>query len=473
MKSKPKRCYDWYVLKKLSKNWYVIGFLLFTFCLIIELFWLGAFYPATMNGDSINFWRMSALGSGYDNLQPILYTYLLFLLRRIWDSPAIVAILQILISSFLVTYFSMFLLKKGANKILVLLGYFAFVFSITVNISNTFVHKDSLYAQLILFMSIIIVGLFFKKEEETRSINFYLIGIILALIASIRYESVVYLLLIPFLMKYYKLATKRNLLITIITALTLFFCIQVPLPFLLKVKEYRYIQLYDVETQLMGVIFKQHGTNFSTADKSTLTTLSPLVNWDKLDPVWDGSYYSPTFKRALFADPNFASSWNKLFWKKIREYPVCYLSGRLQMAETLIAGGRINYPHIKSNELGLWQISAFDPSEYSGFLPDTFAKYNIRDFCLKLVNMTYYQNYAISFFLWSPFYLLVHLGFLTFALIKKKNYLIFYSVIALISFLAVMPMVTAAQFRYMYPLFYTSFFVPALYTIKAKVAINE
>jgi hypothetical protein len=444
------------MIKKIFSNWYAIAILLFLFCLTVQLFWLCAFFPATMTGDSLNFWRMSAVGSGYKNIQPILYTYLLYGLRQIWDSPAIVSILQTVISSLLLTYFSIFLLKKGANKILVFLGYFAFVFSLPINITNTYIHKDSLYAQLLLLLSIILVGLFFKERDKTKSINFYVIGFLVAIVASIRYDGAVYLILIPLIMYFYKLANKKNLTIVIISSLSLFFCLQVPLPIFLKVNESRYEQFYCVETQVIGLIYQQHGSSFSMADKSIMNTLTPLSNWKNISPTGTEIYWRSTFKKDDFKDKNFVSKWNALFLTKMKEYPLYYFKGRVQMTVALLSGYRIYLPGIKRSELGLQQTPIF-------------TKYDFNGFFLKLVDQSYYENLVARFFLWSPFFLLVHGTFLIMAIIKKKKYMIVYGLIFLVSFLAVIPMVTSSQFRYMYPLFYSSFFVPALYTLKERV----
>jgi hypothetical protein len=437
-------------LKKIFSNWHIIAALLFLFCLAIQMLWLAAFFPGAMTGDSISMWKQSAVGFGYYNLQPYFYTALLYHLREIWNSPALVAILQIVVSAALASGFSVFLLRKQANKWLVVGGYLAFVFSIPVMITNTIIHRDASYAALVLLLSIIFVTLFFHEKDETSTTKLVFLGLLLALIASMRYDGAIYLLFAPFLLYIFKLLNKKSILIVFLAGLIGYFVVQVPLGSILQIKENRFLQVYDLETEFIGQIYHDHPETFSTNDIALMTKLTPLKAWQNFDPTDDFTYWEK-YKIGNFYSKDFREEWDRMFLKKFWANPVSIIKDRYYMTLGLTRGEKINGPDITANDLGIIQEPLIAPS-----VRDSFDHY----FSLL------YKNEFTRFLIWSPFFLLVDAIFLTLAIIKKKKHLIAYILIGLASFVVIIPIVTSGQFRYSYPLYYSSFFVPALYTIK-------
>jgi len=444
--------YHYFMFKKSWRNPYFIGIALFLFCLTVQGFWLAAFYPGAMTNDSINMWKQSMPAGTMGNLQPYLYTWILSLLRRINDSPEIIASFQIAVSAALVSGFSVFLLKKGANKWLVAGGYLAFTFSIPVMITNTIIHRDSLYASLILLLAIIFVTLFFRKDEELPLTKKVLLGLLLALIASMRYDGAIYLVFAPLLLYVFKLMSRKGVLIVLATGLLGYFMIQVPLASAIKVQNDRYLQMYNLESSFIRAIYVDSPGSFTEKDINIMTTVAPLKTWKKYDPT-DDFFYWTEYKIGSFSDPRFSRQWDQMFMRQALTHPGSIIKDRYYMMLGLLRGEKINGPGIVVNDFGLRQ-SPLTERATRGKLGRTFS--------------WTYNNLIARFFIWSPLYLLIQFGFLTAAIIKKKKHLIVYSLICIMSFLVIIPIVTSGQFRYMYPLFYSSFFVPALYTLKSK-----
>ena len=84
--------------------------------IILTLVWLAA-YPANMSPDSIYVWT-AVVRDSYDGLHPIFYALGMKLLTFIWESPAILIIVQILLCSFTFAYTIYRLRQWGANKYL-------------------------------------------------------------------------------------------------------------------------------------------------------------------------------------------------------------------------------------------------------------------------------------------------------------------------------------------------------------------
>ena len=437
-------------LKNFFSNWYVIGFILFAFCLVIQLLWLAAFFPGAMTPDSISLWKQSVIGSGYFNLQPYLYTIYLFYLRHIWDSPAIAAIIQVIVSASLVSGFSVFLLRKKANKWLVAAGYLGFVFSIPIMITNTIIHRDAGYAALVLLLSVIFVALFFQKQEEVSTTKMVLLGLLLVLIASMRYDGAFYLIFAPFLLYAFKLVNKKAVFTVLLTGLIGYFVVQVPLSNLFQIKEDRYMQVYDLETEFIAQIYHDNPNSFSASDLALMTKLTPLSRWRNFDPTEDFDYWAK-YKNFNFISRDFRKEWNQMFFSKFWTNPASIVRDRFSMVMALVSVEKINGPTIVANDIGLMQ-RPLTSWQFRGQLNRLFHDTRLGKFTDLLV--------------WSPLFLIIQFAFLVLAIVKKKKYLTAYILIGLASFIVIIPIVTSSQFRYIYPLYYSSFFVPALYTIK-------
>ena len=97
-------------------RWYMIFLYSLPSLIIFTLVWLAA-YPANMSPDSIYVWT-AVVRNSYDALHPIFYALGMKLFTYIWESPAILIIVQILLCTFTFAYMIYRLRQCGANKYL-------------------------------------------------------------------------------------------------------------------------------------------------------------------------------------------------------------------------------------------------------------------------------------------------------------------------------------------------------------------
>ena len=103
-----------------------------------------------MTPDSLNQWEQAHTYE-FNDWHPVVYTWLIMLIVRIWDSPAIVSFVQILINAFIFGYivyrFEVFGLKKKFLWIIAIL----FAISPVNGIFSIHIWKDVLFGVLSFF----------------------------------------------------------------------------------------------------------------------------------------------------------------------------------------------------------------------------------------------------------------------------------------------------------------------------------
>ncbi len=99
-----------------SVRWYMVFLYSIPSLVILTAVWLAA-YPANMSPDSLYVWT-AVVRNSYDGLHPIFYALGIKLLTFVWESPAILIIVQILLCSFTFAYTVFRLRQLGTNKYL-------------------------------------------------------------------------------------------------------------------------------------------------------------------------------------------------------------------------------------------------------------------------------------------------------------------------------------------------------------------
>jgi len=126
--------------------------------LAVWFLYLLAFFPAAMTFDSIDHWNQVHTGN-LNDWHPLMYTLFIMALTQIWDSPAIVAISQIIIISLIFGYCMLQFEKAGVKPFLLWIVSIIFAISPINGIYSITIWKDILYSTFILFFSTIIFNL--------------------------------------------------------------------------------------------------------------------------------------------------------------------------------------------------------------------------------------------------------------------------------------------------------------------------
>ncbi len=153
------------------------------------IYWL-AFFPGIMSFDSVYQWDQLATFK-ITNMHPAINTILMWMLTRIWYSPAIISLFQVIFASLVIGY--------GLNSILKVSRLPAYIFialaiiisaNPIVGLMDVTLWKDVLYGFLVLLLSIFMFNIVSSDGEwvlKTR--NFILLGCTVAGVWLVRFNG--------------------------------------------------------------------------------------------------------------------------------------------------------------------------------------------------------------------------------------------------------------------------------------------
>ncbi|MBQ2644017.1 hypothetical protein IJG14_00410 [bacterium] len=245
------------------------------------IFALLIFFPLIIPFDGLTIWKY-AHTLHFCNEHPVLYSYIIHLLTKIWDNPAIIGITQILIISFFIGYFFCYLEKYGFPQKILLLCAIVIGFTPYNMIMSVSLWKDVLYSYFILSLTLSSLIMLIEKE------NFYKIGInnfiwlfSLIMITMLRYEGI--LIGFVYFVILFLLFRKNFKHITINICLYMFFL----LILISFVKRITYMDLPFIHNQVVEVpihqisaIFHFNG-NVTQDDKQNLNKILPVYKFEK------------------------------------------------------------------------------------------------------------------------------------------------------------------------------------------------
>jgi hypothetical protein len=135
------------------------------------LLWLIAFYPATMSTDSFDHWKQVTGAKQLNDLHPILYTLIIKALTGIWNSPAIIALFQIVALGSVMASFLVFLYKAGIPyRWLLILAILTAIIPVNGIMAIT-LWKDILFCVCLVWLTLtiteIITGIYIFNERAT------------------------------------------------------------------------------------------------------------------------------------------------------------------------------------------------------------------------------------------------------------------------------------------------------------------
>lgn len=104
------------------------GLLLWGGTFLVWFVFLVAFYPGTMNADSLSQWAQ-AQDYAFEPQHPPFYAWLMWLLSGLWDSPFSTALPQVILGSALVAYATALLWSAGVHRAIVIGVYLLGTFS--------------------------------------------------------------------------------------------------------------------------------------------------------------------------------------------------------------------------------------------------------------------------------------------------------------------------------------------------------
>ena len=238
--------------------------------------YLLAFWPGMMSADSMDQWGQMLTGQYVDH-HPAFHTFTIWLLTRIYPSPAVVALAQIialgLVAGAILAYFE----KLGVRRWMLWLA--VLLFAVTP-VNGTMVNtlwKDIPYSTALLGFTFLVFKLVQTKGQWiSQKWSWFILGITSALVMLIRYNGPpiilgVFVLLIAFFYRQWK-----PLMISAALAAGLFFGIRGPVFQLVHVAPSS--DLVDWTTSLYKITMQ---SSPGTASAAVIDEMSPInLNWD-------------------------------------------------------------------------------------------------------------------------------------------------------------------------------------------------
>ena len=265
------------------------------------------FWPGMMSTDSIDQWGQ-ALNGEMTNWHSIFHTFLISLLIRVWDSPAFIAIIQILALSIVFARGIGILQRYGAPKGILWVITLIFAFFPPNIILAITLWKDVAYAiaLLALFLCILQIALSKAKwlDERYSWVKLSLATFSTAVFrhngAAVAFGCLVILLLLL-------QSHRKQLIHSLLTTILLWVCVQVVGNWLSQSSQTSFSQSNLISLSQIAA-HVEAGTELENQDRDYLDTVMSLTDWD-YDCCYIGTIsYNKEFNRDLFlsnTDNNF------------------------------------------------------------------------------------------------------------------------------------------------------------------------
>jgi hypothetical protein len=418
----------------------------FPFLLIGLIYWL-SFYPATMSSDSINQWNQAMTGK-FNDAHPIFHTLCIWLVTRIWPSPAAVALVQLIFSSFIIGYTAYMLEGIGIRKIFVLLVVFIYSLNPVNGIMSIVIWKDIPFSYCLLIITLLLIKIYMSDGAWLKSgkSQLYLI-ITLAFLYLFRHNgivSVVGVLLV--LIFYYRQYLRQIFKVSIITCIIIFI-VKFPLSSLLNVAPAPSYVSMAMQLHQVGTMV-HNNVKLTSEEKTVLEKIMPLTYWS------GGNNYSKY--NANYVIFNQAYNDNALKQNKVEFLKT--------WATLVLQNPRIAFNDWRDMSSLVWRITQpVDGYTYTVELDivpnDLDLKQNsllpkVRDFLIKAVDFT--GSYDHNWMFWRPALAIYCIFLFGFIFIIRNNFkatILFVPILAQVA--ALILVIPAQDARYFYYCFLT------------------
>lgn len=145
--------------------------------LAASLFMFIAFYPAAMTPDSLSQWEQ-AKTQEFSDWHPVMFTWTIMFLTQIWDSPGIIALLQIALLALTMGYLGYLMRRFNVHPFLIWAVLIVMAIMPTSAIFSIIIWKDVIYSVSLVFFSLMIVLLVKTNGDESKKTSFLILFLI-------------------------------------------------------------------------------------------------------------------------------------------------------------------------------------------------------------------------------------------------------------------------------------------------------
>ena len=262
-------------------------------------FTLLVFWPGIITNDSLAQW-VQGVDNEFQDWHSAFHALIIALLMKIWYSPAIVVILQIVLFSLLVAWGLKILEEHGVPVIFTWLISFLFAFYPTNDLLVVTIWKDIPYAFSLLWLSLLLLAIFLSDGKWIeKKVNWLVLGIAGFCVSIFRQNgiavAVVSLTFLPLLFRSkWKLYLRSMLLFCLLYGI-----VKGPLYNIVKVNkdiggQSNMILLHHIAAHLDA------GTEFTPEEKEYLNSFMPLSEWNYSCCYMGTIYFANDFNRSAF-----------------------------------------------------------------------------------------------------------------------------------------------------------------------------
>lgn len=246
-------------------------------CIAVWTLFFLAYFPGMMSQDSLDQW-VQVIKFKFDDWHPALLSIIYWLLSRIWFTPAVVCLFQIVVLALVFAYGMIKLEKMGAPVwALVLITLFFSLFPLNGFYVNT-LFKDVPYGIAFLLIFIYSILILETKGQWLCSLrNLFLFALTLSFVVVIRHNGILAALaVVGSLLVFYGRYLKRiGILVALVASLVIF--IKVPLYKAFNVTG----RFHGVEILLTHQIAAaiHHGAELKPDEREFLAQVLPMACW--------------------------------------------------------------------------------------------------------------------------------------------------------------------------------------------------
>lgn len=444
------------IIKAIRDNrlFYVFFFLLF----LINMAWLAAFWPGLLSVDSIYHWKQAST-LVFDGITPYIYTVIIIVLRRIFDSPASVAIFQVITSSLIISYFlNTFVKNNNLKRASVYLLFSIYIIIPVFAIYNITLWKDALFAQGILLLSLLWVMASISKKSPIRdNRRLILMALLVTFVSLIRLNGIIYLGIVP--LTYLFLEKKGRVLVFTGLLLSFYVLFSVLTPRVLRVDNQRAGFFSEAnKIQMLSSVIKHEGY-ISDYDKGIISKIMPIEEFRRryhcsaIDYLYIDN--SP-FNEKVFYDATYSKEFNQTFQRIFLNNIGSSLLDRACLLQYSMGLGEQKYQYyyqlvIPQNDFGI----------RSGGLP------LFRQYASRYLDWTTHQP-QVYLFWFNLVYVLIFVIYSFKALFRRNYIFLIFAFYVLVNIPALLVFGVARDFRYYFMVIYSIPFAPIIYALGDK-----
>ncbi|HBN09999.1 MAG TPA: hypothetical protein DD435_15615 [Cyanobacteria bacterium UBA8530] len=427
-------------------------------CLLIWSLYFLAFYPGLMSGDSFSQWMQIGSFHFHDH-HPAFHTLAIFLLTRLWHSPAVVALFQAVSLAAIFGYALALFEEIGVPKLALRLSALAFCLAPINGMYSITLWKDVSYAIALLWLTILMVPVLTSRGAWLeKNGNQFVLVLSLILVSSFRHNGI-----IPFFLTILALFLLfrekwRPLLKVAFFSFLLLFLIKVPLYHLLGVGPGASGRLLTIPIQQVASVLAQDG-EIAPRDRVFLERIMPLSDWRKykadfVDPVVYNEKmlaflsYTPDQQLRKENNRNFLRIWLQAVWNN----PKIVIKGYRSLSSII---WQVDQPH---DSYTYTCEKGIDPNNCGLHLGLESHSLSPRLKALLLSFIAWTEQPSLVWLFWRPALSLYSTLLFAFLLMRRRG--LSYSLLLIPSFANVLSLlisVPSQDVRYMYPTILVAF----------------